>query len=155
MTDTTKSDLVQRLRDAAKVADQEWRRIFYSAAADEIADLRAQLEAAQADAWRPIETAPESGYMLVYEDGAIRALLRHPGGRWEAPGFPALVNIAPPGMEYAEHAIVGEEAARFLRPHNLRLALRDGCCESPTHWMPLPAPPVDAAMQAEGAPPAC
>jgi hypothetical protein len=59
MTDTIKSDLVQRLRDAAKVADQEWRRIFYSAAADEIADLRAQLEAVQADAkrYRALEAA--------------------------------------------------------------------------------------------------
>jgi len=98
--------------------------------------------AAPADAWQPIETAPASGYMLVHEDGAIRALLRHADGRWEAPTYPALVTIVPPGMEHAEHAMVGAAAARFLRPHGLRLALRDGCCENPTHWMPLPDPPA-------------
>jgi hypothetical protein len=57
MTDTTKSDLVQRLRDAtptgllaAHVNDLSALR----EAADEIERLRAQLEAAQADAarWR-------------------------------------------------------------------------------------------------------
>ncbi len=105
----------------------------YEAATDEQSTL--------IGAWQPIATAPASGYMLVYEDGAIRALLRHPEGRWYTPNFPALVATTP-GMEHAEYAIVGEEAARFLRPHGLRLALCDGCCENPTHWMPMPAPPV-------------
>lgn len=95
-------------------------------------------------AWQPIATAPASGYFLVYEDGAIRALMRHSDGSWEAPAYPALVNIVPPGMEHAEQAIVGDQAARILRPLGLRLALRDGCCENPTHWMPLPAPPESA-----------
>jgi len=84
--------------------------------------------------WQPIETAPDNTFMLVYEDGAIRALMRV-NGSFIAPGFPAIISH-PWG-----DVIVGEEVKRFLPP-GYRLALQDGCCENPTHWMPLPPPPT-------------
>ena len=84
-------------------------------------------------AWRPIETAPEDGYMLVYEDEAIRALFRYKG-TWQKIGYPAIV-CTPYG-----DALVGEDAKRIL-PSGCTLEIRDGCCENPTHWMPLPAAP--------------
>lgn len=86
------------------------------------------------DAWQPIETAPKDGYMLVHEDGAIRAMLRV-GGEWKQIGYPAIISH-PFG-----DSIVGKDAERIL-PAGYRLELRDGCCESPTHWMPLPSPPA-------------
>jgi hypothetical protein len=88
--------------------------------------------------WQPIETAPADGYMLVHEDGAIRALLRLKGA-WQAPGYPALVA----NSHWAE-VLVGDDAKRILEPLGYRLAIRDGCCENPTHWMPLPPAPEAA-----------
>lgn len=85
--------------------------------------------------WQPIETAPQDGYMLVYEDGAIRALFRSKG-KWEPPNYPALVSSLWP-----QNVLVGEDAARVLAPLGFQLAVRDGCCEEPTHWMELPQPP--------------
>lgn len=86
------------------------------------------------DAWQTIETAPQDGFMLVHEDGAIRAILRV-GGEWKQIGYPAIISH-PFG-----DSIVGKDAERML-PSGYRLELRDGCCESPTHWMPLPSPPA-------------
>ena len=83
--------------------------------------------------WQPIETAPQDGYMLVHEDGAIRALLRIKGV-WHKTGYPAIISHP------WEDVIVGDDVKRFL-PLGYRLELRDGCCESPTHWMPLPETP--------------
>ena len=83
--------------------------------------------------WQPIETAPQDGYMLVHEDGAIRALLRMKGV-WHQVGYPAI--ISHPWQE----VIVGEDAKRVLPP-GYRLELRDGCCENPTHWMSMPELP--------------
>ena len=83
--------------------------------------------------WQPIETAPETGYMLVHEDGAIRALMRI-NGKWKNTCYPAV--IVPPWND----ALVGDDALRLL-PAGASLIVRDGCCESPTHWMPLPEPP--------------
>jgi hypothetical protein len=91
--------------------------------------------ASGAEAWRPIETAPQDGYLLVHEDGAIRALLRIKGV-WHKPGYPALVTKNYWG-----------DAARVLDPLGYRLELRDGCCENPTHWMPLPQPPSARAQE--------
>lgn len=84
-------------------------------------------------AWRPIETAPRDGYMLVHEDSAIRALLRI-DGVWHKCGYPAL--IEPTWGD----VLVGEDAKRMLPP-GYRLELRDGCCDNPTHWMPMPSAP--------------
>jgi hypothetical protein len=86
--------------------------------------------------WKTIESAPKDGFMLVHEDGATRALLRH-NGVWEKSCYPAIVSH-PWG-----DVIVGEDTKRFLPP-GYRLEARDGCCESPTHWMPLPPPPTDS-----------
>lgn len=86
-------------------------------------------------AWQPIETCPQDGYVLVHEDAAIRALLRIEG-KWHKPGYPALVTDGP----WAD-VIVGRDAERVLKPLGYRLEHRDGCCENPTHWMPLPASP--------------
>lgn len=86
------------------------------------------------DLWQPIETAPQDGYMLVHEDAAIRAMLRV-GSEWKQIGYPAIISH-PFG-----DSIVGKDAERML-PAGYRLELRDGCCENPTHWMPLPSPPA-------------
>ncbi len=87
--------------------------------------------------WQPIETAPKDGYMLVHEDGAIRALFRS-RGVWQKIGYPAIV--ATPWGD----ALVGQDAERIL-PQGYRLEICDGCCEGPTHWMPLPDAPTEAA----------
>lgn len=83
--------------------------------------------------WQPIETAPQDGYFLVHEDEAIRALFRF-RGQWQKIGYPAIIS------NIWGDAIVGDDAKRFLPP-GYRLEIRDGCCENPTHWMPLPEPP--------------
>lgn len=82
--------------------------------------------------WQPIETAPQDGYMLVYEDGAVRSQLRL-AGAWHKVGYPALVTKA------WGDVLVGDDARRILEPLGYRLELRDGCCENPTHWHPLPS----------------
>lgn len=83
--------------------------------------------------WQPIETAPQDGYFLVHEDGATRALFRF-RGHWQKIGYPAIIS------NMWGDAIVGDDAKRLLPP-GYRLEIRDGCCENPTHWMPLPEPP--------------
>lgn len=86
--------------------------------------------------WQPISTAPQSGYMLVYEDGATRALIRL-DGVWKHTAYPMLIS-KPWGDR-----LVGDAVKRILDPLGLSLGLGDGCCENPTHWMPLPPPPKD------------
>lgn len=83
--------------------------------------------------WKSIETAPKDGFMLVHEDGAVRALMRI-NGEWKKTCYAAIIN------EYYGDVIVGKDAQNML-PHGYDLAVRDGCCENPTHWMPLPPPP--------------
>lgn len=83
--------------------------------------------------WQPIETCPQDGYFLVHEDSAIRALLRI-GGVWNKTGYPAIIDPA------WGDVLVGDDALRMLPP-GCRLEVRDGCCENPTHWMPLPEAP--------------
>jgi hypothetical protein len=94
-------------------------------------------QAQRAPEWQPIETAPQDGFLLVHEDTAIRTLLRIKGV-WHKTCYPAI--MSPPPWE---DAIVGADAKRML-PAGYRLEARDGCCENPTHWMPLPAPPLAA-----------
>lgn len=105
-------------------------------------DQRAQLysmidgaQPAQIPAWLPIESAPKDGYFLVYEDGAMRALFRS-NGVFQPVGYPALVT-----SNHWNDRLVGDDAKRALEPMGYRLEICDGCCENPTHWMPLPAAP--------------
>lgn len=95
--------------------------------------------------WQPIDSAPQDGYMLVHEDGALRALLRV-GGVWHKPGYPALVTTGP-----WEDVLVGQDAERILKPMGCRLEHRDGCCENPTEWQPMPEPPPAAPGGPAGA----
>lgn len=68
--------------------------------------------------WQPIETCPDDGFFLVHEDGAIRAMFRTEG-RWGA--------TARPTDTFGD----------------LRMDLRAvECISEPTHWMPLPEPPL-------------
>ena len=92
--------------------------------------------------WQPIETAPLDGYMLVHEDGAIRALLRT-HGVWHKVGYPAIIT-----QPYGD-VIVGADAQRILPP-GYRLELQDGCCENPTHWMQLPGAPSKRITETQG-----
>lgn len=108
-------------------AQADWnRRIVYAAPQPAAAP--------SGDAWQPIETAPQDGYMLVHEDEAIRTRMRI-NGEWKNLSYPAI--MAYPWGE----AIVGKDAERFL-PAGYTLAVRDGCCEEPTHWMPIPDAPT-------------
>ena len=92
-------------------------------------------------AWLPIETAPASGYFMVHEDGAYRLRLRHEG-KWLDTAY-AGIECAPWG-----DLAVGQDAQRILDMRATagayKLVVRDGCCENPTHWMPLPVPPQRA-----------
>jgi len=91
--------------------------------------------------WQPIDTVPESGYFMVYEDEAYRLKLRH-GGKWLDTAYPGIV-VAPWG-----DVAVGADAQRMLDiigPGH-KLVVRDGCCDNPTHWMPLPAAPSQPAQ---------
>jgi hypothetical protein len=83
--------------------------------------------------WQPIETAPDD-FVLVHEDGAMRALI-HTNGKWKNPSYPALVSLA------WGDVLVGDDAKHVLAPLGYRLELRDGCCENPTEWMALPEAP--------------
>lgn len=113
-------------------------RAIYAAGAARSAD-------ASGARWLPIDSAPQDGYMLVHEDGALRALLRV-GGVWHKPGYPALVTTGP-----WEDVLVGQDAERLLKPMGYRLEHRDGCCENPTEWQPMPEPPPAAPGGPAGA----
>ena len=80
--------------------------------------------------WQPIETAPETGFFLVYEGGAVRAMLRYEG-EWKHAPYPCIVD------EFGD-AIAGDDAMRLTGGR--RLEVRD-CIHAPTHWMPIPPPP--------------
>ena len=122
------------------LSDRPAPALMVEAMKAEIADLRAALAAKSVpDGWQPIETAPKDGYMLVHEDGAIRALMRV-NGEWKQTAYPEIISL-PFG-----DVIVGEGANRML-PTGYKLAIRDGCCENPTHWMPLPAAPSPAEQE--------
>jgi hypothetical protein len=103
-----------------------------------ITALRSALEAAVPQ-WRPIAEAPRDGFMLVHEDAAIRALLRI-DGVWHKPGYPAIIS-----PQWGD-ALVGDDARRMLPP-GYRLELRDGCCEEPTEFIPLPPAPEQKEAQ--------
>lgn len=82
--------------------------------------------------WQPIKSAPEEGYFLVYEGGAMRCRMRE-NGQWVSTAVPAIRN------EYGD-LLVGYDARRILGGDTLVDA--DNCCLEPTHWMPLPPPPT-------------
>jgi hypothetical protein len=88
--------------------------------------------------WQPIESAPASGFFMVYEDGAYRLRLRNEG-RWLDTAY-AGIECAPLG-----DVAVGRAAQRILdmlAPAGAyKLVVRDGSCENPAHWMPLPEEP--------------
>ncbi len=117
------------------IADDAWAMSFqtmgqYRSELLKLArELDQQQEAAEA-AWRPIETAPATGYFLVYEDGAVRAKLRNQG-KWLDIEYP-FVELEPWGER-----LVGKEALRIIGPGK-KLGVSDGCPE-PTHWADFPS----------------
>jgi hypothetical protein len=130
-------DYLTRLRTMSQYENID---ALYSAETTErlavVAALEADLAANQLAipaGWQPIETAPDD-FVLVHEDGAMRALI-HTNGKWKSSSYPALVSIA------WGDALVGDAANHLLAPLGYRLELRDGCCKKPTEWMPLPATP--------------
>jgi hypothetical protein len=70
--------------------------------------------------WRPIETCPQDTFCLVYQDGAIRTMLRE-NGAWLslAVAIDKFGDVVP-GVDVRETGVY-----------------------EPTHWMPLPDPPLD------------
>jgi hypothetical protein len=68
--------------------------------------------------WRPIETCPQDGLFLVYQDGAMRLMYRS-RGEWQA----TAVAVDQWGASIAD------------------IKVRETGVYEPTHWMPLPGPP--------------
>jgi hypothetical protein len=79
--------------------------------------------------WQPIETAPQDGFFLVYEDGAIRTMWRHEG-KWELPDIPVLVN------EYGDRMVSSDVQKAYGKTLSI-----SGAIYEPTHWQSLPEPP--------------
>ena len=79
--------------------------------------------------------------MLVHEDGAIRARMRF-NSVWKDTSYPAIIT-----HPYRD-VIVGDDVARVL-PAGYTLALRGGCCDNPTHWMPMPDAPPASTKEAK------
>ena len=117
----TDEELIERLRDAAGIDQQEYPYPLCSAAADRITTLTEQLAAAKRDAkeaeayaaeleqrtkWQPIETAPKDGTPV---------LLWGPWGEV--------------GMWCYSHPIGWNDGYEALM-------------HTPTHWMPLPEAPT-------------
>lgn len=119
---------------------------WHAAALHQVDGAHPQAAQPEAVAWRPIETAPQDGYLMCYEDGAYRLKLRHEG-KWLDTAY-AGIECAPWG-----DVAVGADAQRILDMRadagRYKLVVRDGCCENPTHWMPLPEPPGLAAPPTE------
>lgn len=152
---TNPSSVLERLRDRAAKLDAD-DLVFF---ADEIADdyleaaatierLSAQLEQANRPAmenhmaeWQPIETAPDGELVLLYEDGAMRLAFKADDGHWEQPAVPIWRGEFGDGLSSNDlrqaYGIKGE------------LALSD-CLYEPTHWMPLPEPPVLSVLPVIG-----
>lgn len=80
-----------------------------------------------ADGWLPIDTCPQTGFFLVTEDTAVRALWRYEG-EWESPDYPAILS------EYGD-LIVGDDAKRLTggRPLVVSKGVRN-----PHHWRHVP-----------------
>ncbi len=91
----------------------------------DLQDFDQSLEAIRscaASSWLPIESAPKDGLFLVYEDGAMRMMLRD-GGYWKAT------------------AVVGDQFGDAVESLGHRqVKVRETGVYNPTHWM-LPAPP--------------
>lgn len=68
--------------------------------------------------WQPIDTCPQDGLFLVHEDGAIRCMYRS-RGEWQATA------VALDQWGCSTELIKVRETGVY----------------TPTHWMPLPAPP--------------
>jgi hypothetical protein len=80
--------------------------------------------------WRPIETAPDTGFFLTYEDGAMRTSFRN-NGKWEPVDIPVLVT------RHGDRLVSRELSGRG---ESLELS---GCpAREPSHWMPLPEAPL-------------
>jgi hypothetical protein len=73
--------------------------------------------------WHPIETAPKDGTPVIVWDGRFRAIARYEG--------------ATEFMPWDWMALCFAE-----QPYPARTV-------NPTHWMPLPAPPVGANLRVE------
>jgi len=87
-------------------------------------DLRAILALLPSQGWRPIESAPKDGTIFW-------ALFVHPNPRFRARAFEARYQTAP----LLNTLLSNEENPRC---HNLSANRWD----TPTHWQPLPAPPL-------------
>jgi hypothetical protein len=141
MTDTTKSDLVLPCghHPSLMLTSAETGEPLYC----ELCDAR----------WVPVaERMPESGVTVLacYVNGCGKP--RRVRAQW----------IAAKSVESSPESEIGEydeSADTYYDPEgwyeridnwddHTAVAIYQG---TPTHWMPLPAPPIDAAMQAEGA----
>lgn len=70
--------------------------------------------------WKPIESCPQDGLFLVYQDGAMRMMYRC-RGEWQATAT----------------------ALDMYGDPDTRIKVRETGVYDPTHWMPLPDRPTD------------
>lgn len=91
-------------------------QLDFGALPDHFAAMRAALEAAEATAWQPIETAPRDGsqYLLYFPNGDVWGVYYDSEGTadWWPPGLDNARNCA------TQNRVIANE---------------------PTHWRPLPA----------------
>lgn len=82
--------------------------------------------------WQPVETAPQDGFFLVYEDGAMRTMQRD-NGVWS-------------------HSAIAVRRDTYGDEHLIDGAIIRDVIREPTHWMPLPEPakPPDPVLMYSG-----
>jgi hypothetical protein len=81
--------------------------------------------------WKTIETAPKDGTrILVYQDGEMEV------ADWYTHKYPATYTERPDGL-YEKNET---EGSSWWNANE---------CQHPTHWMPLPAPPLTTAKGIE------
>jgi hypothetical protein len=78
--------------------------------------------------WQPIETCPPYGFFLVYEDEAIRTMMRV-DGKWEHIGIPIMITDV-------GNRLVSSDVKRIFG-HELIIS---DCIHEPTHWMEVDGP---------------
>ena len=125
------------------------RHQYYDRANQALDEMQAYAEARvrEAQQWQPIETAPKDGAeILLFRDADVYdgkpVPPRVTSGAW--------TEWTDTASEY--HSTTGEYLGQSVQDSGAEWLSWDGGFSEempPTHWMPLPSPPTDAAMEAK------